>query len=93
MAMLVLVADIDPVASLTSETAQRLAEVGVTSVAIAADDTTQAVVLEGWAFDPAVTGEQATLALGLGLQRILRPVLQTLLPLPPAPTSVREGMS
>lgn len=91
MAMLILVADGKPVVSLTSETAQRLSEVGVTSVAIAADDATQAVVLEGWAFDPASAGEQATSALGLDPEHILRPVFHTLLPL--TPTSVREELS
>lgn len=80
MAMLVLVAHSRPAVSLGDGAAQQLAEAGVTSIAIAADETTQAVVLEGWAFDPAATGEQATSALGLGPHQVLRPVLQLLLP-------------
>jgi hypothetical protein len=82
VAMLVLVTDVDPSVSLDTETAERLADIGVTNVAIVADDSTQAIVLEGWALDPATAVEPATSALRLGPRHALRPVLQTLLPRP-----------
>ena len=37
------------------DTAARLRALGVTSVALLQDDATLAVVMEGWAFDPAVS--------------------------------------
>jgi hypothetical protein len=44
-------------------TAARLGALGVTNIAVLRDHTTVAVVLEGWAFDPAATTHQALAAL------------------------------
>lgn len=66
--------------ALDATTAQRLAAIGITNVAVVADDTTEAVVLEGWAFDADADGtEAASILVGDRSRRALRPVLQTLL--------------
>ena len=55
---------------------EALARLGVTSVSLAADCHTTAIILEGWAFDPARSGA-AILALGSpGEARTLQPVAQ-----------------
>jgi hypothetical protein len=46
--------------SLTPEIIDKLAELGVTSLAVTRDDGEHALVLEGWAFDPDVAGEAAS---------------------------------
>lgn len=54
MAMVMLVADIqsgEPV--LGPDAAQRLGSLGITRIALLRDLSSNAVVLEGWAFDPA----------------------------------------
>jgi hypothetical protein len=58
---------------------QRLAELGVTSLAVLRDDAATAVALEGWAFDPDASGEAAARAVAVeaGGHRVLRPVLET----------------
>jgi hypothetical protein len=79
--MLVLITDAERSVLLDAEAARRLAEMGVVSVSIAADRTTEAVVLEGWAFDPVASGaEAADILVGAGRGRTLQPVLQTVLP-------------
>lgn len=79
--MLVVITDAERSVQLDADAARRLAEMGVVSVAIAADMTTEAVVLEGWAFDPAVSGaEAADILVGTGRRHALQPVLQTMLP-------------
>lgn len=58
MAMVMLVADIqggEPV--LGPDAAQRLGSLGITRIALLRDLSSNAVVLEGWAFDPARTDE------------------------------------
>jgi len=54
-----------------------LSRLGVTSLSLARDEQTVAVVLEGWAFDP--SAEDAVLA-ALGVQaveaRLLQPIVQ-----------------
>lgn len=68
------------VAVLDVETANQLANLGVTQVTIARDETTEAVVLEGWAFDvPAYGAEAIELIGGTSGTRSLQPVLQTLI--------------
>jgi hypothetical protein len=59
-------------------TAGALARLGVTSVTVLGDEDSIAVVLEGWAFDPAVAGTEAAAIVtgGRGHVRILRPLLQ-----------------
>jgi hypothetical protein len=54
-----------------------LARLGVTSVSLARDEHTAAVILEGWAFDP-TRPEAALTALGAGAGevRTLQPVVQ-----------------
>lgn len=81
MAMLVLILDTrDSRATIDAATAERLAELGVTRVTVARDTVTEAVVLEGWAFDAqSSAAEAARLVAGLDPARSLKPVLQTLL--------------
>lgn len=54
-----------------------LARLGITSVALAADDETTAIILEGWAFDPGSPGA-AVRALGTHAEqtRTLQPIVQ-----------------
>jgi len=61
---------------LGSATVEALARLGVTSVSLARDEQTAAVVLEGWAFDP-TRPDAALRALGAadGV-RALQPVVQ-----------------
>jgi hypothetical protein len=81
MAMLVIMLDTrSDVAAVSATSAKRLAHLGVTHVAIARDDATEAVVLEGWAFDVARSGAEATsIVAGAAPSRSLRSVSQTLL--------------
>jgi hypothetical protein len=81
MAMLVVVLDARTGESaLDATAATRLADLGVTHVAIARDGVSEAVVLEGWAFDTATSGREATeIVAGNASSRTLQPVLQTLL--------------
>jgi hypothetical protein len=66
--------------ALDATAASRLADLGVTHVAIARDETTEAVVLEGWAFDSVASGAEATeIVAGTAMHNTLHPVLQTLL--------------
>jgi hypothetical protein len=66
--------------ALDATAAGRLADLGVTHVAIARDETTEAVVLEGWAFDAQASGAAATeIVAGTARHHTLQPVLQTLL--------------
>jgi len=59
-----------------STAAARLARLGVTSVALLRDDETVAIVLDGWAFDPARSARAAAAALGdASLCRVLQPAL------------------
>jgi hypothetical protein len=60
------------------ESAERLAALGVSSVSLVRDEESVGVVLEGWAFDPAVSGADATaiLAGANAAVRTLRPVMQ-----------------
>jgi hypothetical protein len=46
--------------SLTPEVIDKLAELGVTSLAVTRDDGEHALVLEGWAFDPDRSGAAAS---------------------------------
>lgn len=79
MAMLVLLLDTrSSVTSIDPATATRLAELGVTNIALLRNDTTVGVVLDGWAFDPARSGTEAASIFG-DAARTLHPVLQTVL--------------
>jgi hypothetical protein len=67
-------------AVLDARAAGRLADLGVTHVSIARDNRIEAVVLEGWAFDPTVSGAAATeIVAGTTPHSTLHPVLQTVL--------------
>ena len=46
--------------SLTPDVIDKLADLGVTSLAVTRDDGEHALVLEGWAFDPDAAGEAAS---------------------------------
>lgn len=78
MAQLVLLisGDQDEV-SLGARSVEALARLGVTSVSLARDERTAAVILEGWALDPSQRAE-ALAALGVSSQtaRVLQPVVQ-----------------
>ena len=78
MAMLVLLVPSDQDAvTLGARNVEALARLGVTSVSLARDERTAAVILEGWALDPA-SHEQALSALGArsGGAQTLQPVVQ-----------------
>jgi hypothetical protein len=71
---------------LGSATVEALARLGVNSVSVARDEHTTAVVLEGWAFDPA-RPDAALHALGTADgARALRPVVQMVVS-----TAAKEG--
>jgi hypothetical protein len=60
-----------------SAEAARLAELGVTNVSLLRDADTVAIVLEGWAFDPARSARTAAEALGdAAVCRVLQPALE-----------------
>jgi hypothetical protein len=94
MAMLVVVLDAHSgEATLDARSARRLAELGVTHVAVARDDHTEAVVLEGWAFDTDSSGAEATeIVAGTSTHSTLQPVLQTLLRRTSSHTTGREEL-
>ncbi|HET7676425.1 MAG TPA: hypothetical protein VFK38_01080 [Candidatus Limnocylindrales bacterium] len=78
MAMVVLLLEgADPGLTLGSDTAERLARLGVTNVVLVRDDRGTGVVLEGWAFDPASAGDAVAEAIAPGGHiRLLEAVLQ-----------------
>jgi hypothetical protein len=66
--------------TLDATSAARLADLGITHVSIARDAVSEAVVLEGWAFDAVTSGNEATkIVAGNARGRTLQPVLQTLI--------------
>jgi len=56
--------------SVEPEVAWRLADLGVTHVSLMRDDALTAVVLEGWAFDPPVSGSEAAALLAPSLSGV-----------------------
>jgi hypothetical protein len=58
MLVVLLPSGVEP--SLTSDVIDKLAELGVTSLAVTRDDGEHAVVLEGWALDPDGAGAAAS---------------------------------
>jgi hypothetical protein len=77
MTQLVLLMPADREPSLGAGSAKALAQLGVTSVSVARDERTAAVILEGWALDPSQRAE-ALAALGASEEsvRALQPVMQ-----------------
>jgi hypothetical protein len=78
MALLVVLVPADRTdVSLGTSVVEALARLGVTTVSLARDEQTAAVILEGWAFD-AARHDAALAALGseVGEARTLQPVLQ-----------------
>lgn len=74
--MVVLFETDEPEASLDASTLGELSELGVTNLALVRDERTVGIVLEGWAFDPAISAGAALSALagdGRGV-RALYPV-------------------
>jgi len=66
--------------TLDTAAATRLRSLGVTHLTVTQDATTEAVVLEGWAFDAVGSGEEAAaIVAGAAPRSSLRPVLDTLL--------------
>jgi hypothetical protein len=64
--------------SLRPPTLRRLAELGITNLTLLQGDATAAIVLEGWAFEPAHSAASAVSALGAapGCATTLRPLTQ-----------------
>lgn len=77
--VVLLLCDASATVDIGPDVAQRLADLGVTSLAVVRDAATTAIVVEGWAFDAEGSGEVAAHAIvgGLSAVRILRPVLDT----------------
>lgn len=64
---------------LREHTLGRLARLGITTVSVVRDDRMVGIVLDGWAFDPRASAEDARTAVA-GSQtgvRVLLPLLQT----------------
>jgi hypothetical protein len=63
--------------ALGARSVEALARLGVSSVSLARDEHTAAVILEGWALDPSQRAE-AVAALGAseGAARVLQPIVQ-----------------
>jgi hypothetical protein len=57
--MVVLFETDEPEASLDASTLGELSELGVTNLALVRDERTVGIVLEGWAFDPAISAGAA----------------------------------
>ena len=68
---------VDTTPALRPEALEKLARLGVTTVALVRDGSTAGLVLEGWAFDPASAAEAACAAAGVcaGV-RTLRPLAE-----------------
>ncbi len=62
--------------SLGPESASRLGALGVTHASLFRNDDTIGVVLDGWAFDPAVSAGAAADVLAEGGARMLQPLAQ-----------------
>lgn len=80
MGALVLLIDNDhPAAEVGPGIAQQLATLGVTSVSVLRDGQTTALALEGWAFDPDRSADEAAgiVAADPSAVRILRPVVES----------------
>jgi hypothetical protein len=76
------------VPALQPATLDALARLGVTSVSLVRDEETAALVLEGWAFDPAHSAAAAAKAVGaVPPTRTLRPALHVAV----AGAAAREG--
>ncbi|HEX4747758.1 MAG TPA: hypothetical protein VFU99_12850 [Gaiellaceae bacterium] len=72
--------------ALPPESLERLAELGVSSVALLRDEATAGLVLEGWAFDPVRARDAVLDTLGAGADaRTLLPLAQM------AVTAARSG--
>jgi hypothetical protein len=62
--------------SLRQEAVSHLARLGITDVAVARDEHTAAVVLEGWLFDPLAAAPAVTKVIGAEHKtRVLHPVM------------------
>jgi hypothetical protein len=80
MGALVLLLDgAEPTVELRPDVVEALAALGVTNVTLLRDETSTAVAVEGWAFDPDRSAEAAARAIGVSRERvsILRPVLES----------------
>lgn len=78
MGLLVLLVPTDQAdVPLGSAAIEAFARLGITTVSLATDDQTTAIILEGWAFDPASPGP-AVRALGTQAEqtRALQPIVQ-----------------
>lgn len=81
MTMLVLIFDANrSEAGIDAGAAAALASLGITHVAVARDETTEAVVLDGWAFDAASSADEVrSIVSGPSTTKTLRSVLQMIL--------------
>jgi hypothetical protein len=62
---------------LHQQAAGKLAELGITSIAVVGNDQTVGIILEGWLFDPARSAGAAAAAVGAPSGApVLHPILQ-----------------
>lgn len=74
--MLVLLADDVSLDELSTERLAQLSRLGVTDVSVLRDDSMIALVINGWAFEPARSGDEATAVItGHHACRALFPVM------------------
>jgi len=87
MAVAVLLLEADPgEIHVSPMTAPQLGRLGVTHIRVVGDEHGYGLIVEGWAFDPAVIDQVGEL-LGHAIRRLLRPVMEV------AISDVIEGRS
>lgn len=91
--MVVLVLPVRSDVSVGPETAARLARFGIGHAALLGDQSSVAVVLEGWAFDPQRSAAAAAEVIAPGeAYRILRPVAEVTVVAGSEPSHARLGL-
>ena len=78
-ALVLLLDDAAPAVELRPDVVEALAALGVTNVTVLRDESTTAVAIEGWAFDPDRSADAAARAVRASREgvSILRPVLES----------------
>lgn len=90
--MVVLVLPVRSDVSVGPETAARLARFGIGHAALLGDQSSVAVVLEGWAFDPRSAAAAAEVIAPGEAYRILRPVAEVTVVAGSEPSRSRLGL-
>jgi hypothetical protein len=78
--MVLLLDDVDGAFAVREDEISELAQLGVTSVHVLRDEQLVGVVLEGWLFDPARSGQAAAKTVGTRAVRTLRPLIHMAVP-------------